>query len=384
VGRSRGWATLFVVGTGTFVVSPLLPSMARDLAISESAAGWTITVFALAYIVVGPRLGFLANRYGPRAVLAASLGVFAAANLATGLASDFSVILLCRVLAGVAAAGVSPTVYALVEASAPDSRQATWMAVITSGLLAALAVGAPAGALLSSAVGWQGAFLCVGGLATAVLASELRRASYARPVRSRPEQPGHAGPTRAIEAVSITGLWAFAVCGLYTYLGVGLEESARLSPTVIAIAFTVYGAGAVAGNVLGGVLADRHGGLPVTVVSLVALAAAELLLGGVIHRSPALLVAVLGLFALAAYPYFTAHQVCLLASFPDARGTVLAWNNTALYGGILAGSAVGGHLLTVTSFSMLAWCLASAAVIGALATRRAIPDRPSIHATTST
>jgi predicted MFS family arabinose efflux permease len=120
----------------------------------------------------------------------------------------------------------------------------------------------------------------------------------------------------------------------------------------------------------------------VTVVSLVALAAAEMLLGGVMHRSPALLIVVLGLFAVAAYPYFTAHQVRLLEGFPDAKGTVLAWNNTALYAGILAGSAVGGHLLTTTSFSVLALSLGSAAVIGALATRRAVPDRPSVHATT--
>lgn len=379
--RTRGWATLFVMGTGLFVVSPLLPSIAKDFAISEGAAGWTITVFAFTYIVVGPRLGSLADRYGPRTVLVAGLGVFAAANLAIGLAPDFSVLLLCRAVAGLAAAGVTPSVYALVGANAPEGRQATWMAVITSGLLVALGVGAPSGALLSSTLGWHGAFLCVAGLAAAVLAVELRQAGDARPVRSRPRQLGNAGLTRTISAVSITGLWAIAVYGLYTYLGVGLAEIARLPPTVIPIAFAVYGAGAVAGNLLGGVLADRYGGLRVTVVSLVALAAVEALFGGVINQSPALLVVVLGLFALAAYPYFAAHQVRLLANFPDASGAVLAWNNTALYGGILVGSAVGGHFLTVTSFSVLAWSLCSAAVIGALATRRAIPSRPRLDAT---
>jgi predicted MFS family arabinose efflux permease len=380
--RLRGWATLFVIGTGAFVVSPLLPSIATDLDISEGAAGWTITVYAFAYIVVGPRLGTLADRYGPRTVLATSLGVFAAANVAAGLALNLSVLLLCRALAGGAAAGVTPTVYALVGASAPDDRRATWMAATTSGLLIALAVGAPAGALLSSALGWHGVFVCVGGLAAAVLVVELRHANDCRPAGSRPDASSNAGLPRTISAVSITGLWAVAVYGLYTYLGVGLADSARLSPTATAIGFAVYGAGAVTGNLLGGVMADRHGGRPVTVVSLAALVAAEVLLGGVMHRSPVLLVVVLGLFALAAYPYFTAHQVRLLAGFPDARGAVLAWNNTALYGGILVGSAVGGHLLTATSFSVLAWTLSGAAVIGALATTRAVPDRTRLHAST--
>jgi predicted MFS family arabinose efflux permease len=371
--RARGWVTLFVIGTGLFVVSPLLPQVARDLAISKGAAGWMVTIFAFAYVVGGPRLGSLADRYGPRTVLAAALGLFAAANLATGLAPEFPVLLLCRALAGLAASGVTPSVYALVGASAPEGRQATWLSVMTSGLLVALVMGAPAGALLSSAIGWHGVFLCVGGIAALVLAVDLHQAVDAGPVPSRRQETLEVAFIPRIRAVSVTGLWALAVYGLYTYLGVGLAESAHLSPRLIAVALAVYGAGAVAGNLVGGLLADRYGGLRVTVASLAALAAMEAVVGAVVRRGPALLVVVLGLFALAAYPYFTAHQIRLLAGFPNDSGALLAWNNTALYVGILVGSAVGAHLLSATSFSVLTWALCTAAVIGALVTIWAIP-----------
>jgi predicted MFS family arabinose efflux permease len=379
VGRAEGWLTLFVMGTGLFVVSPLLPSIASELAISEGRAGWTVTAFAVGYLLGGPRLGSLADRHGPRPVLAAALGVFAIANLATGFAPNLASMLLCRAVAGLAASGVTPSVYAMVGAGAPQGRRATWLGVITSGLLVALAAGAPIGALLSSAIGWRGVFAGVGGVSAVVLAIGLHRAYGRRAVRAGPPRrtsadriTGRLGLAR-LRAVSLTGLWAFAVYGLYTYLGVGLDENPHASPTVVAVTLAGYGAGAVAGNVVGGVLADRFGGLRVTVASLAGLAALEVVLGNAVHRTPILLVIVAVLFALAAYPYFTAHQVRLLAGFPEATAAVLAWNNTALYGGIMLGSAVGAQLLARTSFPVLASVLAAAALIGALAAAWAIP-----------
>jgi predicted MFS family arabinose efflux permease len=376
VTRATGWLTLFVTGTGLFVVTPLLPAIARDLAVSRGAAGWTVTVFALAYIVGGPRLGSLADRHGPRTVLAAALGLFAAANVATGLAHDYRVHLVCRAVTGLAASGVTPSVYALVGRSAPPGRRATWLAVITSGLLVALAVGAPAGALLSSAIGWSGVFLCVGGLAALVLLVDLHRSVDARPAPANRETARDVPIGIRLRAVSVTGLWALAVYGLYTYLGVGLAEDAHMSTETIAVALAAYGAGAVAGNLAGGALADRYGGARVTVASLAGLAAMEAVVGFAVFGDHALVVVALGLFALTAYPFFTAHQVRLLTAFPDAGGALLAWNNTALYVGILGGSAIGGHLLAVAGFSALTWYVSTAAAIGAIVSTRVVPRRP--------
>jgi hypothetical protein len=51
-----GWATMFVVGTDLFVVSPLLPLIAVDYQISPSLAGLSVTVFS-PYMVSAPLLG---------------------------------------------------------------------------------------------------------------------------------------------------------------------------------------------------------------------------------------------------------------------------------------------------------------------------------------
>jgi predicted MFS family arabinose efflux permease len=52
-----------------------------------------VSAFSLAYIAGGPALGARADRHGRHRMLAVALAVFAAANLATGVAPDFPLLL---------------------------------------------------------------------------------------------------------------------------------------------------------------------------------------------------------------------------------------------------------------------------------------------------
>ena len=56
-----GWLTMFVVGTDLFVVSPLLPLIAIDYQFLSAAAGLSVTVFSLTYIICAPLLGHVAG-----------------------------------------------------------------------------------------------------------------------------------------------------------------------------------------------------------------------------------------------------------------------------------------------------------------------------------
>src|SRR6266704_3606605 len=149
-----GWLTMFVVGTDLFVVSPLLPMIAADYRISAPLAGLSVTAFSLTYMVSAPFFGHLADRIGRHRVLVCGLLVFAAANLATGAAGSLVALLAARVVAGAAAAAVSPSVYAMVAGAAPPEQRASWMALVVSGLLVSLALGAPIGAWAGALFGW--------------------------------------------------------------------------------------------------------------------------------------------------------------------------------------------------------------------------------------
>jgi predicted MFS family arabinose efflux permease len=151
------WLTMFLVGTELFVLSPLLPLVAADYGVSPTLAGWCATAFSLAYMGTAPLLGHIADRAGRRQVLTCSLLVFGVANVLTATAPNLLWLIAARTFAGAAAAGVSPSIYALV-AAAPPYRRAAWLAFVVSGLLVSLVIGAAVGAEIGAALGWPWVF----------------------------------------------------------------------------------------------------------------------------------------------------------------------------------------------------------------------------------
>lgn len=124
------WLTMFLVGTELFVFSPLLPVLAANYHIAPSLAGLSVTMFSLAYMVSAPLFGYFSDRIGRRRVLICSLVAFALANILTAGAANLPSLLAVRLFAGAAAAGVSPSIYALVDSAAPPDRRATWLALV--------------------------------------------------------------------------------------------------------------------------------------------------------------------------------------------------------------------------------------------------------------
>ncbi|MFE0762465.1 MFS transporter [Streptomyces smyrnaeus] len=159
------FVTLLIIGTDLFVISPLLPDISREYGVSAATAGNSVTVFSLAYMAGAPLAGSLADRLGRRAVLITGLVVFGFANALTGLSPDFAVLLAARVLAGLAASAVTPSVQALVGQTAPAEGRGSWMAVATAGFLVSLATGAPTGTAVASLFSWRETFVGLGVLA---------------------------------------------------------------------------------------------------------------------------------------------------------------------------------------------------------------------------
>jgi len=158
------WLTMFLVGTELFVFSPLLPVLVAEYHVTPGLAGLSVTIFSLAYMVSAPLFGYFSDRIGRRRVLVCSLLAFALANILTAGAANLPSLLVVRLFAGAAAAGVSPSIYALVGGAAPPERRASWLALVVSGLLVSLAIGASAGGLVAAVFGGPSVFLALAGL----------------------------------------------------------------------------------------------------------------------------------------------------------------------------------------------------------------------------
>jgi len=347
VGLAVAWATLFVVGTDLFVVSPLLPLIAADYGVSPTVAGLAVTAFALSYMVSAPLLGHVADRLGSRKVLICCLATFAVANLLTAWASNVPALLAARMLAGSMAAGVSPLLYALVGEAAPAGRRGTWLSIAVSGLLISLSLGTPIGALAGAWFGWSTIFVVLAGASMVLVWVNYRvwpRGSEVG-VRARP------APLDAMllaHRLSPTVLWAAALYGMYTYLGTGLAASG-MSPEMIAEIIVLYGCGAIVGNLAGGRLADRVGARITMGMSLAGVSVGFVALLPILETGAAVALG-FAVASAAAQLFFPAQQASLSEEFPTRRATALAWNNSALFLGISLGSLIGGEAVAFGGF----------------------------------
>jgi predicted MFS family arabinose efflux permease len=343
------WVTMFLVGTDLFVVSPLLPLIAGDLAISPALTGLGVAVFALTYMITAPLLGDLADRVGRRRMLILCLYAFAVANLLTAGATSLGWLLAARLCAGAATAGVSPSVYALVTGITPGDRRATWLAVVLSGLLVSLSLGASIGALVGACIGWPNVFAVLAGLSLLLGWVNRRMWPEDKTIGDGAAQSG--APSIAVLAPRLapTVAWSTALYGMYTYLGVGLS-SAGFSSGEIAEVISFYGCGAIAGVLLGGRAADLLGAKPTSGISLAGFCACLLLLRLALHEG-VLVDLAFGLASAVAQMFFPAQQASLANDFPARRATVLAWNNSALFLGITLGSLIGGQGVRLGGFA---------------------------------
>ena len=370
---------MFVIGSELFVFSPLLPMVAADYQISAALAGSCSTIFSFTYMISAPLFGHVSDRVGRRRILIYSLLAFGVANLLTALSANLTCLIAARLFAGAAAAGVSPSVYALAGGAAPPDRRATWLAVVVSGLLMSLALGAPLGGLAGASFGWASVFTVL-----AVLSWFLVWPNY----RVWPNET-HTGERACAASDPLDAsvlarrlmpmvVWSTGLYGMYTYLGVGLTAFG-FSGKQIAQAILVYGCGAIAGVLVGGRAADRLGPKFTAGASLASLCACFLLMrlalnaGMFVHLS-------LGLSSAVAQLFFPAQQAGLAADFPTRRGSVLAWNNSALFLGISLGSVLGGEAVAVGSFDASLTICAAITLAGYLINRIVVPDATRFQA----
>lgn len=102
------FATMFVIGTDTFLVAPLLPTLTDAFDVSPDISGWMVSAYALGYAVFALIAGPISDGRDRRRVLLTGLTGFIVMTALCGFAQGFWTMILFRFLAGVSAAFVSP------------------------------------------------------------------------------------------------------------------------------------------------------------------------------------------------------------------------------------------------------------------------------------
>jgi DHA1 family inner membrane transport protein len=338
----------FAIGTGEFVIMGLLPEVARDLGVTIPQAGHVITAYALGVVVGAPVLAVLAANWPRRALLVALMALFAAGNFASALAPGYGLMNLMRLLTGLPH-GTYFGVAALMAASlAPPGRRASAVGLVMLGLTSATLAGVPLAAWLGQHLGWRAAFVLVG--AIAVLAIVLIH-------RGVPDDPAPHGasPLRELGALAHTQVWltlGIAAVGfggmfaVFSYVKPLLTEVTGLPLDGVPLVLALFGAGMVAGNLVGARLADKA--LMPTIGGLLAWSA--LVLAAIPFTAPYTIAICINIFLLGTVVALgPALQIRLMDTAGDAQTLAAALNHSAFnianaLGAWLGGSAIASGL----------------------------------------
>lgn len=379
------WLALgaFAIGTESFVIAGLLPSIAADLSISVSAAGQLVTAYALTYAVGSPILVAALSNVDRRTVVAAALTTFIAGNLAAMAASSYAQLLVSRMLMAVGAGLCMPTALTVSVAVASPERRGRAVALVTSGLTVATVIGVPLGNLVGSLLGWRATFAMValiGAVALAGLMFGLPR-GLPRNTASLGERLAVARHGNVLAALLITTFWALGGFTVFTYFAVPLRELG-FDASRISLALLVFGGAAAIGNMLGGVLADRLGAMATAALGLAGMASALILYSLVLKLMPGQAhCAVLGaifLWGISGWAFYPAQVAGIIRIAPQASMIALSLNASAMYLGFALCGALGGAVLAALSPSDLGWIGGTSVAIACLAQlTRALPARPN-------
>jgi MFS family permease len=245
----------------------------RELGLSDTQLGaLTGLSFALLYSTLALPIARMADRASRKWIIGLALAVWSLMTGASGLATGFVLLVVCRMGVALGEAGLVPATHALIADYFPRERRATAIAIWTLSIPIGTMLGFSASGWLNDAVGWRRTFFVLGvvGLCLAPLVLLTIR----EPRRGATDGSEAAGPVppfreavrtlwrlRAFRhATWAAALLAYAYHAMMNWNAPFLSRTFGLSMSWIAGYMALTGGiGGAIGTYLAGALSDRLG-----------------------------------------------------------------------------------------------------------------------------
>lgn len=245
---------MFVIGTDTFLVSPLLPTLTRYYGITTSLSGFIVSAYAIGYMLSALLIGPISDRHDRKKILVGGLVVFTVATASCGLANTFAWMLITRFVAGVAAATAGPQIWAAIPVLFPRQQVVKVMGYATAGLAVAQIVGVPLGSYLA-VWSWRFPFFFVGAIALILTLLVMRLMPSLNDAKAAPASEsiyrqliGNHPVMKLLAAYLLFQTANF--CG-FAFIGTWFAKSFNLSVGAIGSFILLIGVGQFVGSLLG-------------------------------------------------------------------------------------------------------------------------------------
>ena len=344
-----GFAVMFLIGSDTFVVAPLLPSLAKTYDVSTTQSGWLVSIYAIGYALTGLVSGPISDRGNRRIILTLGMVVFALATVACAISPRFWTMFTFRFITGGAAAVAAPQVWAMIPALVgPDQKRILRvMGYTTAGLSIAQVVGVPLGSLLAI-IDWRIVFPIIGVCSLGLTVTLWYQIPDIHPTAAAKKVPYltllHA--PQAITRFLSYLVYTLAFFTVFTYAPTWLEDGLGTSKVTVALIILAGGVGNTIGSLFGVRLTGRMTPTQAIYLSAVVMGIAYLTLA--ISPPPIVVGLVfLPLFACGG-AMLSVRMLHLQQLDSTARGTISTLTSAVMYFGTTVAGIIGGPLLTLT------------------------------------
>ena len=361
---------MFMIGTDTFLISPLLPTLQQVYHVSTELSGWMVSSYALGYAGFALIAGPISDGLNRKKVMVIGMSFFALSTFLCGMAPSFLWMLAFRFIAGVSAAFVSPQVWASIPLLIEKKQIVKAIGIVTAGLAISQILGLPIGSYLAT-IHYTTPFFVIGILSALLVIPIYVILPEIQPVYIGGSKTNILKRYKQLLADSRVSLSYFAYFvfqtgnfAAFSFFGVWLSDQFGLQVHEVGTAMLVLGLGNLTGNIFGPRIVNKigynlsfYGGIIFTAVLYVLLPHVKNII--LLELLFFVLFFVTGIL-------FVLMMRHLQNMSSVARGTGAALANASMYIGQMIGAAIAGMLFAASHNFTLIGSFTALLYIGAL------------------
>jgi MFS family permease len=327
----------------TAILIPLLPFIRDGFGLTYTQAGTIVSAFTLAYGFGQLPAGWIADRVGPRYLLAAGISGVAIAGALLGLSGSYGGMIACLVLMGLLGGGYHPSASPLIAAAVPREKRGRAIGIHIVGGSLSHFIAPLVAVFLAGLLGWRGVYLSTAlpvflfglWLLLLMIRKDIRvRNAAGSPVSGN--APGSASGNATTEAQGqgerpLTDVAIFLVMSASVGAAAGaslsfvplyMVDSIGISQEAAGILFSLFYLAGMGGAPLAGILADRMGPMKVFLFAVILIGPAIISIG--LFPSWGFMAFIMLVFGTLAFMRMATSEMFFVTSVPDRhRSTVL-------------------------------------------------------------
>ena len=260
---NSGGLLVFILTVGVFGiintemgVVGILPLIAETFNVSVPQAGWTVSVFALVVAASAPVTPLLFSGINRKKVMLLALGLFTLSNIISMLTSNFTILLIARILPAFLHPVYVSMAFTVAAASVSKEQAPKAVSKVFIGVSAGMVLGVPVTSFIASEISFSMAMLFFTVVNALVFVATILFIP-SMPVKEKVSYGAQLSVLKKTEmwhSIIAVTLINGAMFGFFSYMSDYLKTVTEVSYNVISAVLLVYGLANIVGNVLAGKL----------------------------------------------------------------------------------------------------------------------------------